>query len=116
MKKWWMFLIVIIVVILILLFATLSRESTQTVEDRNLKPLQGKIGEVINKETEAPIDSPIEAPVEAPIKGVAIFYRTSMNDVEDRLPVLVEDVNTGEGYATNIRWESHENGIVKYIL
>jgi len=101
-----MFIILVIVLVMILLFVVLNinttNDSPKVIEDISINSSQETIIEVVPKG-------------DIPKGGIAIFYRTSMNSVEERLPVFVDDVNDGGGYATNIRWESNENGVIRYI-
>ncbi len=101
--------VIAILLIVILLFIVLDREPQQ-IDDKNPeKPIAGEVGGVVRKDVIVVKDP------EIPAGSIAIFYRTSMSSVKERLPVFVEDVNNGGGYATNIRWESSQNGVVRYI-
>ncbi|GEM_PF-3181099 len=53
---------------------------------------------------------------EIPSGSIAIFYTVILSDVASRLPVSVQYAgNEGGGYVTNIRWETTDLGVVRYI-
>lgn len=99
MKKRWYILFAIVIILFILIVLILSSIPDETPPDNIQTPQKMEV-----------------TPEEIIPKGsIAIFYRTSMSSVKERLPVFVEDANDGGGYATNIRWESNENGVIRYI-
>ncbi len=128
MKKSWMTLLFILFGAIFLVSCTqeLDRPETTPAAENSAKS-QGKVGEIIQNQPEnqqqdipkepIPVEpvAPLEENVDEKLEGIAIFYRTSMSSVANRLPVVVEDRVTGDGYTTNIRWESSQNGVVRYI-
>ncbi|MBI2666506.1 hypothetical protein HYX13_02745 [Candidatus Woesearchaeota archaeon] len=87
-----------------------EEEEVQRIPAPNLVPSPTPV------ENKTALENKQETPAEIPAGSIALFFTEGLSSIKKRLPVQVQYTDIeGGGYATDIRWETSVNAIVRYL-